>query len=558
MPVDRGALRLADTEGVAMKTIAVHLAGKTLASQPGDELHLRGTVFIGDVMHRTLHALLDAFPQAGDSAQAWCDVMARCGGFFSLVRCQGTRVVAAVDRVRSFPLFYGENAGAVFLGDDAEWIRQQLRDHAMDPVARDEFRLTGYVTGGDTLYPRVKQLQAGELLIVDLANDDSALRAHRYFRYSHAEPDAWDEEKLRDGFDAAATTAIRRLIEYACGRQIVIPLSGGYDSRLIATLLCRLGYRNVLAFTYGIPGNKEAAYSRQVAHSLGVPWHFVEYGNRQWRDAWNTEERRQYQRWASGWCSLPHIQDWAAVRMLRDTGLIEPDCVFAPGHTCCRRHIGVVDIPGSAGPDTPFGIDVLVERILRNHYARSTGRFGPRAEFGKWKDRIVNRLECDRVASPVELASAHEKWEWQERQTKFIGNAVRVYEFFDCRWWLPLWDTDFMRYWQGMPLALRLERRWYDAQVRRLYASCIDRSAGASLRNAEDAGLLGRSIRAALTAFPPGVKDYLKSALHRVLPARYTDSYAVSHLPATELRRLRDEGYRNDGILVHEFLRLVP
>jgi hypothetical protein len=78
------------------------------------------------------------------------------------------------------------------------------------------------------------------------------------------------------------------------------------------------------------------------------------------------------------------------------------------------------------------------------------------------------------------------------------------------------------------------------------------------LRNAEDAGLLGRSIRAALTAFPPGVKDYLKSAMHRVLPARYTDSYAVSHLPATELRRLRDEGYRNDGILVHEFLRLVP
>jgi asparagine synthase (glutamine-hydrolysing) len=542
-----------------MKTIAMQLGGKAWKSLSDEGLHLCGTVCIGDAMHRAPHALPGVFPRADDSVQTWGQALSACSGFFALVRRSGARAVAVVDHVRSLPLFYGENDDAVFLSDEAEWVRRQVGDHAMDPVARDEFRLTGYVTGGDTLYSRVKQLQAGELLIIDAGNAGSALHAHRYFRYWHTEPEGWDEEILRHRFDAAAERAIRRMIDYAGGRQIVIPLSGGYDSRLIATLLCRLGYRNVAVFTYGIPGNKEAAYSRQVARALGLPWHFVEYGNAQWRDAWNTEERRQYQRWASGWCSLPHVQDWAAVRMLCRVGIVEPDAVFAPGHSCCRRHVGIAgSVPGTVGPGTPFGIDVLVERILRNHYARSTGRGGPRAESGTWRDRIVSRLERDRITSPVEFASIHEKWEWQERQTKFIGNAVRVYEFFGCRWWLPLWDADFMRLWQRMPLALRIERRWYDDQVRRLYATQLGERASASLRNAEDAGLLGRSIRAALAACPSGMKDSLKSAMHRLLPARYADSYAVSHLSAAELRHLRSEGYRPDGILIHEFLRQAP
>jgi asparagine synthase (glutamine-hydrolysing) len=540
-----------------MKTMAMHLAGRSWTSQPNQGFHLCGTVFDGNVVHRTPHGLYAIFPRADESVQAWSDAMARCNGFFAFVRQSGVRTVAAVDHVRSIPLFYGEDSGAVFLSDDAEWVRRQVGAQVMDPIARDEFRLTGYVTGGDTLYPGVRQLQAGEMLVVDLERRESALATHRYFRYWHREPERWNEESLRHGFDTAAAAAIRRLIDYASGRQIVIPLSGGYDSRLIATLLCRHGYRNVVAFSYGMAGNKEAAYSRQVAKALGLPWHFIEYGNARWRDAWNMEERRQYQRWASGWSSLPHVQDWVAVRTLRHDGIVDRHCVFAPGHTCCRRHVGIAEDAKDTGPDAAAGIDMLVERILHNHYRRSTGKSGPRAEMATWKSRIVSRLERDHIDSPVELADVHEKWEWQERQTKFIANSVRVYEFFGCDWWLPLWDADFMRYWQGVPLALRLGRRWYDRHVMRLYAAQAGEGA-ASLGNAEDSGAFGKLIRTALAGMPPTVKDYLKSVKYHVLPARLADGYVVSHLPRAELLRLSNEGYRIDGILVHEFLGLAP
>ncbi len=538
---------------MAMKTIKMKLAGSDWAS--ASELHIRGTVFASGVMHRTPQDVAGALLQLGGNMQAWSEAISGFNGFFALAWQSGTQLVAAVDRVRSIPLFYGENSAGVFVSDDAEWVRLQIGDHAMDPIARDEFKLTGYVTGKDTLYPNVKQLQAGELLHVDLDSTASAVVVHRYFRYWHVEPDAWDEAVLRQDFDAVVTASVQRLIDYAQGRQIVIPLSGGHDSRLIATLLCKLGYRNILTFTYGARESKEAAYSRQVAQALGLDWHFVEYGNEQWRRAWASDERREYQRWASGWVSLPHIQDWVAVRTLQRNDAIESNCVFAPGHTCCRRHTG---IPDRAGPDFPASMDVLIDSIMQLHYVRSVGKSGLQADSDTWRERIVERVERNQIRSQVELADAYEKWEWQERQTKFIGNSVRVYEFFGCDWWLPLWDAEFMAFCQEVPLALRTERRWYDDYVKQAYAAQIQIDVHESLSNAENFGLLGKSIRLALSPFPPSVKSFLKMVRHTVLPARNTNSYIASHLSPSELRRLHNEGYRVDGILVNEFLGLAP
>ena len=382
----------------------------------------------------------------------------RLNGFYAWVEQSAGQIRAAVDHIRSRPLFYGLAEGRFYLSDDAEWVRQQVDVCEMDPVAREEFQLAGYVTGADTLFPNVKQLQAGEYLIARQTETGPVVETHRYYRFLHQEPAKTNEPELRAELDRVTVRVMQRLIDYAGGRQIVVPLSGGYDSRLIATMLKRLGYDNVLTFTYGVPGNKESDYSKRVADALRMRWHFVEYSESLWREHWQTAERWEYQKWASGWSSIAHVQDWLAVQNMKQGAVVEADAVFVPGHS--GDFVAGSHIPTEAFEQTGFHLQDIHRAIVRTHYA-----LAPLQLFSispeQWYARIRDRTEQTECDEPWEFADGFEKWDWQERQAKFVCNSVRVYECYGYDWWMPLWDLEFVRFWEGVPLTLRKGREWY-------------------------------------------------------------------------------------------------
>jgi asparagine synthase (glutamine-hydrolysing) len=394
--------------------------------------------------------------------------LSKLNGFYAWVEKSALQVRAAVDHVRSRPLFYGEYAGQFYISDSAEWLRQQVRDCDMDRIAREEFQITGYVTGSDTLFPKVKQLQAGEFLVARKTDVGIVVEKQRYYRFLHNEPSHRNYSELRHELDCATSQAIRRLMDYANGRQIVIPLSGGYDSRLIATVLKRLGYQNIVTFTYGKPGNKESAYSQRVAHALGLKWHIVEYSEELWRSARQTNEHWDYQKWASGWSSIAHVQDWPAVKKLKQEAIIETDAVFVPGHS--GDFVAGSHIPSMAFERTAFKLEDVERAIFSGHYnLRPVELFSTTSR--EWLARIRNRTERTRCAEAWEFADGYEKWDWQERQSKFVCNSVRAYEFYGFDWWMPLWDVEFIKFWERVPLALRESRSWYVSYVKSQFSA---------------------------------------------------------------------------------------
>jgi asparagine synthase (glutamine-hydrolysing) len=408
--------------------------------------------FLGDAQtHNELETLLE-----------------RLNGFYAWVTQSDTELSAGVDHVRSWPLFYGQMNGQLYLSDDSEWVREQVGDHEMDPVAREEYQLAGYVTGNETLFPNVKQLQAGEFLVAIHTEQGTVIKTHRYYRFLHTEPVTYDEAQLREQLDHAAVRSIQRLIDYAKGRQIVVPLSGGYDSRLIVTLLNRLGYENVLTFNYGVPGNKESEYSQRVADALGLRWHFVEYSEDLWREASQMPELRDYQMRSSSWTSVSHFQDWLAVKIMKEQeGVLSHDCIFAPGHTgdfVAGGHIPVEAFTGKA-----FSTATVAKVLFADHY-----NLAPHNLFAtgkqKWLDRISSATEAVTIKADWQYADTYEKWDWQERQAKFICNSVRVYEFFGYDWWMPLWDLEFVLFWENVPLQLRKDRAYYVNYVSSLFS----------------------------------------------------------------------------------------
>jgi len=410
-------------------------------SHDGQGLWTRGVIF------RDTSLLKDASIESSMSdSYHW---LTRLNGFFSIVMQTNEGVLAAVDRVRSLPLFYAVEGDTFYLSDDAEFLRTKLSRAPIDHDSVEELRFTGYVTGKRTLIATISQLQAGEYLVAEETSEGWTVRTHRYYEFRSRNPFFEEEAKFDATLTEVVFRCIDRLIRYADGRPIAIPLSSGADSRLIATALRYRNYQPLFAYTYGTRWSRDALGASRIAQVLEIPWRFVEYTRENWSYHWGSEQRKHYYRVASNWCSRPHLGDWIALQELSDW--LPPDTVFAPGHS--GDFVAGSHIPHAYHSMKEITKEQLTRDILNYHYESEDREL--------FRRRISEVVSIPEVMSLQQAVDTYEQWDWQERQAKYIVNSVRLYEYWGYDWWLPLWDSEFVEFWHQMPLQYRFARRWY-------------------------------------------------------------------------------------------------
>ncbi len=433
--------------------------GKTWYRKDG--VWVSGYLHHGDkVMEKeSLAALLASPAVVADRAK----FLRNTNGFFSVASLRGNELWAASDHVRSFPLFYAQKGNDFYLSDEAEWVRRQVAATEIDPLAEAEFRALLCVTGPDTLIPEVHQLQAGEHLIARETGGELSVLTERYYRYLHHDYFTDDFETLLKQYDEVMLRVAQRLIDSLQGRPAVIPLSGGYDSRLVTILLHRLGYKNISCLSYGRAGSFEPGISKMVAETLGYKWQFVPYTNESWREYFESSRRPEYERFSDGLSTMPHLQDWPAVWKLKEDNLIPQDAIFVPGHSAdylVGSHLGWYMPLAAKG-----GLDEAVHILKTTHYIMTEESLIGR-ELWQGLDRRIakalNGLACDTVE---DVLDACESFDWQERQGKRITNAVRVYEYWGYEWRMPLWDSEMVEFWERVPLKFRDGTVLYDTYV---------------------------------------------------------------------------------------------
>jgi asparagine synthase (glutamine-hydrolysing) len=418
----------------------------------------------------------DAEPTMEDPWRDIQSALRESNGFFSVAGVtRAGDVFAAADRVRSRPVFYANLGAEVIVGTDPYRLLSRLDSEGRgrrSPFAAAEFLLCGYVTGSDTLHPDLKQLRAGEVLIARRLSDGYDFGITRYFQYrSTADIDknmSW--ESATGELNEMATVAVSRLIEYANGAPIVIPLSGGRDSRLIAIKLKELDYGDVYCYTYGSLDGLEARVSREVAKQLGHRWLFVPYSQDTWRNLRQNAQFARYQQRAHMLSSVAYIQDWPAAGDLRR--YFPSRAVFAPGHS--HDFLAGSHIPWSWSANrSVHGWPELERALLKKHFSlwpriALAQVFGEQEAESLWRSMALRRRESLRDFDLTDLeglVQAFEHWDWSERQAKFIVNSVRGYEDHGYDWWLPWWDNRAFEFWGRVPLEFRLGKRLLNEYV---------------------------------------------------------------------------------------------
>jgi asparagine synthase (glutamine-hydrolysing) len=390
------------------------------------------------------------------------ELLLNFNGSFALVIETPNWILCIVDRIRSIPLFYARTDVRFIISDDANFIRNKINPRFNEKNGA-EFLVAGYVTGPETLFNGICQLQSGEYLIYSLKNYN--LTRLFYHQFWHENYFLYSEKELLEHLDKIFFHVFQRLIDSinSKGLKIVVPLSGGLDSRIIVAWLKRMGIDDVICFSYGRKGNQESNISKQVAEKLNYQWYFIEYTKKKWSDCYHSIQMREYEQYAGNLVSLPVIQDFLAVKILKEEGKIPNNSVFLPGYT--GDMLAGSGIPRNIENITQDYDQFINHTILRHYSLCRWKKIGSEKLENIFKGKIRKSVGSIDINNADSLSNIIEFFNFQERQAKFITNSIRIYEYFGYEWRIPLWDAELMDFFLKLKIKYRINQYLYHEYI---------------------------------------------------------------------------------------------
>lgn len=371
--------------------------------------------------------------------------------------------ILATDPLRSFPLYWTRTEEGVAISDSCFALAKKIGARPNRKVT-NYMRYTGFCPGEETFFAGISCLSPGTILHLD----SSGKEVSRIFYDDNSftvKPAITDELFFRKELEKNLDLVMNRMLASIGSSRILLPLSGGLDSRLLATWLVNQGVNNLLAFSYGDSANQpEAKISREVASRLGIPFEFVELSSQRVHSYWQRKETAELLRYASSGNALPHIQDFIALQTLLDKGQTSPGDVLLPGHTVVgnMHNLELLEQTNTTFKD-------ITHAVIRNHMGLRYGR-PPQSIQNQMRDDLLtlaNHLDFDgTLRSTQRLVEA---FNLHERQTKYINNSMKIYEYLGLRWALPMLDREFAACWFSGAVELTASREFYKRWINALY-----------------------------------------------------------------------------------------
>lgn len=408
-----------------------------------------------------------------------CNKFRKIKGTFCFGKIIGGNVILSVDIIGSIPLYYSLFKQKIYVSQNAHEIAAITQSGVSDNVL-SEFKKLSYVTDENTVYDGIYQVQPGE--IVKINADSGDVEKVQYYTLDYNYVTNGNADILMETWHEVLKTVVIDMSERIGKRAVVVPLSGGCDSRTIAVMLKEAGISNVICVAYGRKDSKEDTVSRQVAEALGYQWIFAEYSK-------DTNERlyrnyiEDFLHFSCRGSNLGCTQAFMAFEYLTKNRLIPDDSVVVPGHALdflAGSHIKVLE-------KDHYDRNELVDYIYKKHYNLNNKERRPQL---KWGEKIPDKI------TKADFLKYYVAWEWRNRQSKFIANDVRTYEFFGLSYELPFWDIRCCDFWSNVGYDLLINRK-----LQYLYTSkYIDPVAGLRINYFDTIKVLGSQK----------IKDWLK------------------------------------------------
>ena len=62
-----------------------------------------------------------------------------------------------------------------------------------------------------------------------------------------------------------------------------------------------------------------------------------------------------------------------------------------------------------------------------------------------------------------------------DRQSKYVVTGQKVFEYYKHEWRLPLWDDEYLFFWEKVPLEFKFKQKLFTTMIKKIIRQCMGR-----------------------------------------------------------------------------------
>jgi len=379
----------------------------------------------------------------------------QANGLFSVIIKKQNTLWAASDTTRSFPLFYYQGKDFFTITDNPGLYGEGGVPMILDENNEVLFACSGFVSGGKTLLKGVFLLNAGE----SLCYENNLLKKEFHTEFLTEAFFTQSRSELKERLKQVLDNVGKRLLQVLDNRPVAIPLSGGFDSRLIAYLLRKNNYANVLCYTFGKKNNVEVNNAKRTAKNLGYEWYFADYEKYFDKSLLKDTLFGEYIDFSLNYSCRIEEQDFYAVKELVELQKLPANTVF---------------IPGNSGAIAGHLLEKRMEETEFSFSNQAVNDVYSLVSIRKKELQIIGK-EIDFLDNPNNKYPAYllyENWRFQETTAMTFNNTSKLWEFFGFECLLPLWDKELFDFFLHLPFRHKYDKNLFKETLAELFEDC--------------------------------------------------------------------------------------
>jgi len=435
------------------------------------QLHKRGSFKIwlaGYDNEKNLDVIIDLISKFNSINVINCrKIVSNLGEHFGIIIISPKWVFAAVDYTRGYPLYWKQSEDKLYVSPQANLIKEK-KISSIDNKQLTAFRMSGYTINQGTIWKNINNLSTGSYIFF---NQKGKLLIKRYFSYFPSPSFEKQYFNVQTKLKDQLKKIIKKIILDAKGKTIIVPLSAGLDSRFIASGLKHYNYLNVKCFSYGHKNNYEALASKKIANKLGFEWTFVEIRQKPIKNFYSSDIYKKYIKFSADGCATSTIQGFYAINLLLKSKYIKKDNIIINGNSGDF-------ISGGHIPKELLNLKYksnnyknLFNKVFHYHYEK---------HYSLWdslkisknkkiiKEQLFNQIKEVIKKKEITAYAILEFLEYENRQSKYVINSQRIYDYYKLSWLLPLWNKSFVKFWEKVPLQYKLNQNLYRDTLKKI------------------------------------------------------------------------------------------